>query len=57
MGTDVACLDLDTRTDATFADGVLEVGMPLPATAETKVRNVEVHDATAKQDRGVRRQQ
>ena len=57
MGTDVACLDLDTRTDATFADGVLEVGVPLPARAETKVRNVEVHDATAKQDRGVRRQQ
>jgi HSP20 family protein len=30
---------------ATFADGVLEVSIPLPAKIETKVRTVEVKDA------------
>ena len=30
---------------ATFADGVLEVSIPLPAKLETKVRTVEVKDA------------
>jgi HSP20 family protein len=29
---------------ATFADGVLEVSIPLPAPAETKVRKVEIED-------------
>lgn len=30
---------------ATFADGVLEVSVPLPATPEAKVRKVEIQDA------------
>jgi HSP20 family molecular chaperone IbpA len=37
----------ETRTDATFADGLVEVSVPLPAKAETKVRTVEIHDAKA----------
>ena len=32
---------------ATFADGVLEVSIPLPAKPEAKVRTVEVQDAPA----------
>jgi hypothetical protein len=45
----------EARTDATFAAGVVEVSVPLPAKAEPKVRKVDIHDATAHQDRGVRR--
>jgi HSP20 family protein len=29
---------------ATFADGVLEVSMPMPAKVENKVRNVEIQE-------------
>ena len=47
----------ETRTDATFADGLLEVSVTLPAKAGTKVRNVEIHDAKASKTGGVRRQQ
>jgi HSP20 family protein len=32
---------------ATFADGVLEVSVPLPAKADAKVRNVEIQEAKA----------
>jgi HSP20 family protein len=31
---------------ATFADGVLEVSIPLPAKPESKVRKVEIQDAS-----------
>ena len=31
---------------ATFADGVLEVSVPLPATAEPAVRKVEIQEAS-----------
>jgi HSP20 family protein len=34
--------------NATFADGVLEVSVPLPAKAEAKVRKVEIQDAHAR---------
>jgi HSP20 family molecular chaperone IbpA len=30
---------------ATFADGVLEVSVPLPALPEARVRKVEIQDA------------
>lgn len=33
---------------ATFADGVLEVSVPLPAKAEAKARRIEIQDAQAK---------
>jgi HSP20 family protein len=32
---------------ATFADGVLEISIPLPAKAESKVRNVEIEEGSS----------
>jgi len=36
---------IDNHPQAIFADGVLEVSVPLPALPETEVRKVEIQDA------------